>query len=230
MPAAASGTELFLSQLDAVADGEFAAPSRLPGWSRADVCAHVARNAEALDRLLGWARSGVETPMYGAAGQRERDIARSARQPVPALREDVRATAVQLRDSMLGMPAGCWNAEVRTTRGRVIPATVVPWMRIREVWLHALDLGAAATIDDIPGDVCAALIDDVSASMRNRPGRRSLRLIDSATGRTWATGASTVNPQVVRGTAGRLAGWLTGRGAVDELTSPEPLPQLPAWL
>ncbi|MGH3331970.1 MAG: maleylpyruvate isomerase N-terminal domain-containing protein, partial [Nocardioidaceae bacterium] len=39
-------------------------PSRLPDWTRGHVVTHVARNAEGLVRLLAWARTGIETPMY----------------------------------------------------------------------------------------------------------------------------------------------------------------------
>ena len=40
-------------------DDAFAAPSALPGWSRAHVLTHVARNADAMINLLTWARTGV---------------------------------------------------------------------------------------------------------------------------------------------------------------------------
>jgi maleylpyruvate isomerase len=36
----------------------WAAPSALPGWSRAHVLTHVARNADAMINLLTWARTG----------------------------------------------------------------------------------------------------------------------------------------------------------------------------
>ena len=42
----------------------FAAPSLLPGWTRAHVLSHVARNADAMINLLRWAKTGVETPAY----------------------------------------------------------------------------------------------------------------------------------------------------------------------
>ena len=53
-----------------------AAPSLLPGWSRAHVVAHVAGNAVALLNLLTWARTGVETPMYADDAARNADIER----------------------------------------------------------------------------------------------------------------------------------------------------------
>ena len=40
------------------------APSLCEGWSRAHVLAHVARNAEAIQRLAQWAVDGAPRPMY----------------------------------------------------------------------------------------------------------------------------------------------------------------------
>ena len=42
------GTELFLAELDRVSDCEFQLPTRLPGWTRGHVVAHVHYNAVAL--------------------------------------------------------------------------------------------------------------------------------------------------------------------------------------
>ena len=49
-------------------------PSRLPGWTRGHVVTHVARNAEGLCRLLRWARTGIETPMYPSIQARDAAI------------------------------------------------------------------------------------------------------------------------------------------------------------
>ena len=44
----------YCAQLD---DDALAAPSQLPGWDRAHVVGHLARNADALQNLVTWARS-----------------------------------------------------------------------------------------------------------------------------------------------------------------------------
>ena len=78
---AADGTRLVVAALADLRDDGFPAPSLLPGWTRAHVVAHLARNAEALTRLATWARTGVETPMYVSPEQRDAEIETSARQP-----------------------------------------------------------------------------------------------------------------------------------------------------
>ena len=47
-----------------LSDGDVRRPSLLPGWSRAHVLTHLARNAEGGVRLLGWARTGVPSYEY----------------------------------------------------------------------------------------------------------------------------------------------------------------------
>ncbi len=52
---------------------------------------------------------------------------------------------------------------MRSALGRAIPAAEIPWMRVREVWLHAVDLDADARLADPPGGVIDTLLDDISA-------------------------------------------------------------------
>src|SRR3954447_4566989 len=47
--------------MEQLTDDDLRKPSRLPGWTRAHVVAHLARNADALINLCTWARTGVET-------------------------------------------------------------------------------------------------------------------------------------------------------------------------
>jgi maleylpyruvate isomerase len=56
---------------------------------------------------------------------------------------------------------------VVTAQGRTVPATEIPWMRAREVCVHAVDLGAGITFGDLPADFTAALLADV---VRKRAG------------------------------------------------------------
>ncbi len=61
------GETFFRSCLERVDDEGFVQPCGLPDWTRADVVAHMARNADALMNLLAWARTGDEKPMYPSA-------------------------------------------------------------------------------------------------------------------------------------------------------------------
>ncbi len=130
---ARTGTDFFLQHLDRLSDADLARPSLLPGWSRAHVAGHLARNADALRRLVTWAQTGIETPMYRDAAQRRDEIEQSVRLAPPQLRDDIRAAAQRLDEALSALDDEQWTAQVRSAKGRLIPATEIPWMRVREV-------------------------------------------------------------------------------------------------
>lgn len=229
VPWMTAGTDFFLDRLGALDDAEFAAPSALPGWTNAHVVAHVARNADALGRLIRWARTGVEAPMYSSPEDRNAEIERDAQQPPYRLRADVRTTAAELADAIAGCDERTLSAQVRSAKGRPIPAAEVPWMRVREVWLHATDLGGAgATVGDLPTDVAATLLDDATGTFTTRGDAPALRLADPATGRVWTVGDGDLTE--VSGRTQDLLAWLVGRSTGAGLDCAGPLPDLPAWL
>jgi maleylpyruvate isomerase len=157
------GTDLFATQVALLDEASMSAPSLLPGWTRKHLVAHVAANADALGNLVHWARTGIRTPMYSSARQRDSDIeqgaTRSAAELVAWLNASVRALSVAM-DSLTGDD---WRREVVTARGRTVAATEIPWLRAREVCVHAVDLGTGAGFADLPGEFLSALVDDIRA-------------------------------------------------------------------
>lgn len=229
---AAKGTAAFEAAVHWLTDPGLAQPSYLPGWSRAHVIAHVARNADALVNLLDWARTGVETPMYANADQRANEIEDGARRPADALRVDLLAADARLAEKLSALPDECWSATVRTVRGRAVPASEVPWMRVREVWVHTVDLNVT-TFDDVPHEVCVALVDDVATAFRAHPGCPPVQLRTEDGTRTWHVGApDSAEPVVVSGDLPSLAAYATGRPVPGPLypVGGGSLPKLPAWL
>ena len=57
-----------------------------------------------------------------------------------------------------------------TAQGRTVAATEIPWMRTREVAVHAVDLAAGVDFEDLPEELCLALITDISR-LRSARGR-----------------------------------------------------------
>jgi maleylpyruvate isomerase len=223
LPWMREGTAHLLAVVDKLADADLRAPSALPGWTRAHVVGHVARNAEALTRLASWARTGVETPMYADREQRSREIGLSAELPEETLRADVGGTAAALDEALAELTDAEWSAEVRSALGRAIPAAEVPWMRIREVWLHAVDLDAGASVDDLPAGVVDLLLDDVATALSAKESCPSLELAPPDRTGTWRLGTTDGATRVVA-PAAELAGWLTGR------LPGRARPPLPRWL
>lgn len=206
-----AGTELLNRAVGALPDDALRAPSALPGWSRAHVVAHVARNAEALTRLATWARTGVETPMYPSREARAAEIESSAQNPVDVLRAELVTTAEELDAALAALDEKTWQAEVRSALGRPIPAAEIPWMRVREVWLHAVDLDAGVSVAEIAPDVVDTLLDDSTGTLSAAEGCPSAVLAPTDRDRTWKLGPASDEPLQVRGEAARVLGWLVGR-------------------
>lgn len=147
-------------------------PSRLPGWSRRHVIAHVHFNAEALRRLVGWAATGVEQRMYASADQRTREIESGAALPAEVLRRMVVGSAAALATEIDGLSDEALGAEVVTAQGRVVPASEVVWLRTREVAIHLVDLDCGYTFEDLPRDLVRAIVVDAAgkhATAENAP-------------------------------------------------------------
>jgi maleylpyruvate isomerase len=225
LPWMREGTALLLGVADRLTETDLRAPSHLPGWTRAHVIGHVARNAEALVRLATWARTGVATPMYADREQRATEIESSAALPPDVLREQLKSTAAELEDALAALDATAWQTEVKSALGRTIPAAEIPWMRVREVWLHAVDLASGTTFSDLPAPLIDTLLDDVTTTLSTRPGCPPVRLTPTDRARTWEFSSPTAEaPNVVEAPATELLAWTTGRA-----TRTEPVP-LPAWL
>jgi maleylpyruvate isomerase len=218
-----SGEKHFDTALARLSDAGFDDPTLLPGWSRRHLLGHVARNADALVNLLTWARTGEETPMYASPEARDSAIAETAVLSPALLRSGVLRAAERLAAAVMAMPEAAWVAQVRTAQGRSVPAAEVPWMRCREVWVHAADLDTGATFEETPQDVLAALVADVFRTWKRRDQAPSLTIV--AGDRRWGSGT-----QAVTGPLPAIAAWLTGRSDGQGLDADGPLPTLPPWL
>jgi maleylpyruvate isomerase len=218
----AAGELIVSGHVYRLSDADLAADSGLPGWSRAHVVAHLARNADALVNLLTWARTGVETPMYPSREVRDAGIETTAAQLPEELRADYAAACARLAVAIETMPASAWTAQVRSGQGKEIPATDVPWMRAKEVWVHGVDLRAGLTFADLPPDLCTALVDEVLALFASRDQALDATIVATDVDRTWGTGAARV-----KGPVAAIAAWLT-RSDASGLSGDVPPP--PAWL
>lgn len=161
---ARTGTELMLDAVADLDEAAFSAPSVLPEWTRKHLVAHVAANADALGNLVRWAATGEETPMYASAEERAAGIAKGPTLSAGELRSWLADSAHKLAAGLDGLTDEQWRHEVVTAQGRTVPATELPWMRAREVCVHAADLGTGAvTFADLPKGFLTALIAEISA-------------------------------------------------------------------
>jgi maleylpyruvate isomerase len=207
-------------------------PSRLPGWSRAHVISHLARNADGLVNLLTWARTGVEHPMYASPADRDADIEEGAIRPHQLLTEDLVAASQRFAHAAETLADSAWSTAVANLRGTMFPAAEVPWMRVREVWLHLIDLDAGFDVGDLPAEVVEDLLDDAVRQLDGRAEVPPLLIeadLPDDRQRSWVVNAGGLDTVAtpIRGDGRNLVGWITGRSSGAGLHGS--LPPLPAW-
>lgn len=238
------GQAYWARKLNELRDDEFDEPSLLPGWTRRHVIAHVGFNARAVARLVEWARTGVETPMYDSDTQRADEIAFGSTLPTEALRNLCAHAAVHLNVEWRDLPEEAWGHEVRTAHGRLVPASETVWMRTREVWVHAVDLDNGGSFTDFPGALHDLLLADLVRVWRRRGAgvEGDIVLDPSDRESAWRTsdpGLAGPGPGadrrpggsdalIVRGSAADLVAWGTGRAtrgvALPDGSLPPPAP------
>jgi maleylpyruvate isomerase len=205
-------------------------PSLLPGWSRAHVLSHLARNADAIWRMVDGAARGESAEMYpGGQAVRDADIEAGAQHSPAELLADVRASAERLDQAWSKLPDEGWDIEGITRTGRSTIRRMVA-SRWREVEIHAVDLD----LGYLPASWPAAFVAPLLPSLAD-PERLAPRLPDGVavemeatdSGHTWLAGSG--DPVLVRGPSWALTAWLLGRpGAVRAVLGTPP--QLSPWL
>ncbi|GAB3043455.1 maleylpyruvate isomerase family mycothiol-dependent enzyme [Sediminivirga luteola] len=199
-------------------DDVYDQPSLLPGWRRRHVIAHVAANARAFLRLAEWARTGTEHPMYPSREARDAEIESLAARPALELRCLHRQGAAELDGCWRDATRPVWEARVRTAQGADIPFSETVWMRARELWLHAVDLDAGLGFEDVPPEVLARLLRDITGHWSSQGADDGPAVRLEVTDHPElapevplpATGGE---PALVRGTLAAVVGWASGRDA-----------------
>ncbi|QCB98040.1 maleylpyruvate isomerase family mycothiol-dependent enzyme [Arthrobacter sp. PAMC25564] len=207
------GTAFFARKLNELTDAELDGDTLLPGWTRRHITAHIGYNARAIARLVEWAATGVETPMYASTDVRDHEINFGATLSPIALRHLFDHSAVHLNVEWRDLPEDAWHHKVRTIQGREVPASETVWMRSREVWMHAVDLDNGARFADIPAPVLERLLKDITGAWKTR--RTDTGLVVKVTGQDQELtfGDTTAeSPTVVSGPLPAVVEWAAGRG------------------
>lgn len=197
-----------------------AEPSRLPGWTRGHVLAHLSRNADALVNVL----TGL--PMYESGETRDADIARDAGRDLAVQLADLRSSAERFQER--GRVAADWSRNVELRNGVTDEAARIPFRRWIEVELHHVDLGVGYELEDLPAEFVEREIDFLTARFAGHKDVPPTALAADGSG-TWTTGGGAEGgPVAVKGSAVELLGWLAGRGDGAALVAEGgPLPVLP---
>jgi maleylpyruvate isomerase len=160
-------TDRLLRTVGSLGELDLRRPCRLPGWTRAHVVAHIARNAEALANLLRGARTGTPASAYPSQEARDAAIEEGARQPLGVLLPELIDSAGLFRREAFALPDAAWGATCRLLSGAEFPAAELPLRRLVEVELHHVDLGAGYSWHDWPEPFVQLDLDEPMRSWRS---------------------------------------------------------------
>jgi maleylpyruvate isomerase len=221
-----AASERLLATAATLTDEDLRGPSRLPGWTRGHVLAHLARNADSCWNLLEWARTGAEYPQYPSDRTRDAGVEANAGRPAGELRAELRVAVERFALQARTMPAPAWERMVRARSGWGHPAWYVLDRRWREVQAHHVDLDAGYTYADWPLAYVRWELTDTLETIRLDGGLAAgrVRARDLDVDVTLGEGPE------ISGTGHELLGWLTGRGPEPAWPAPPPWPgAAPAW-
>jgi maleylpyruvate isomerase len=202
-------TDRLLTAAAALDNAAVAEPSRLPGWTRGHVLAHLARNADALVNVL------EGRPMYVTGEARDSDIERDAPRPLDIQLADLRDSAARFQAA--GSAPADWSRTVELRNKVTDSASRVPFRRWVEVELHHVDLGIGYELEDLPAEFVERETGFLAERFAGHPDVPPTRLTDGT--RAWRTGRDAADAEVtVTGSAPDLLGWLAGRRNGSGLT------------
>lgn len=200
------------------------------GWTRAHVLTHLARNADGLANLVQWATTGVPTPAYASAEQRDADIEAGVARESALIKTDLARSGDALRPRLEELVGRDDLVPVRSrTDSPELPGDQIPWARLREVTMHHVDLDAGFSFSDADPAVVQALLDEAADRVGAHPDSPAVTLIAADTQQSWQLGSPDADDRLeVRGLPGPLLLWLA-RGIERDLHHDGDLPTLPAW-
>lgn len=167
---------------------DLTAPSLCEGWSRDHVLNHLARNAEALSRLVGAAVDGTGETMYASPERRDSDIDDGVGRPADVVVAEVENTADPLAGDLRRLTPDHRDLVLeRTPGGPTFKGGMLPFMRLREVVYHHVDLDLGFDFDDLDGELQVLFIENELKRQQGAPVVPSVEL-RSDEGDAWTLG------------------------------------------
>ncbi len=220
-------TAALIETVSTLSDDDVHEPSLLPGWTRAHLITHVARNADSLRNVLHGAQIGEVRAMYVSAEERDAALEVGADRSAAELLEDLSAASRRWDQAANELHADHLDAlgkRVDEGEGPTFPARRVGLLRLMEVEVHHADMGCGFTA----ADFSPLLVEYLMGRRRKELERDGVALtVSPSDSESWTTGSD--GPEVSGRTAD-LLWWLLGRGDGEGVTcSGAQLPELGKW-
>lgn len=215
--------------------GQLGEPSVLPGWSRAHVLGHLARNADGQRRMLEGAIDDRLVEQYDSEQARSADIERAAEQQEADLLADVQQSQDRLADVWQRMSLEAW-ARLTLTRAGPRPAWASLRARWRELDIHHVDLRLGYGPADWPATFVHRTLPRCLDGIGPRLPSGRVRVADAQGAVLTEAGDPEAPVTQITGDACWLLAWTVGRhaGAGEELTAHRDgrrvaVPELTPW-
>ncbi|WP_433722966.1 maleylpyruvate isomerase family mycothiol-dependent enzyme [Nocardia sp. CA-129566] len=214
-----SETKRLLETIDKYWESDFNEQSALPGWTTGALVTHLANHADSVNNQLTGRDSG-----------RRWTIDTGADRPGAVLITDAFDSAARLATTVSGLRAADWGRLIRTPTGKLVTASGLVWLRLREVSVHHVDLGGR--FEDLPTDLIDALLADAVRAVRHRADWPALVLRPTGSDKALRTRPGNYpGPIEITGSPAGLLDWVTGRSAGGLLETPNgSLPARPFWI
>ncbi len=213
-------THVLLGRTISYSAEDWAASTRLPGWTRSHVAAHLVAGAHGLVRVCRGLAEGRQVRMYESDSDRTRDVELGALSDGLSLQIDLDTSASRLQEEFPALVGD--EREVTLRAGLTIPAWAIPVARLHEVALHSFDLQLDDTRVDMAPDVARLLLMGTVTYIGDRQDLPSAHLVADE-GLDAHIGAPMPDPPVVSGPACDIWLWLN-RGVVTDLLHGAPPP------
>jgi len=199
-------TSRLLGDTIGMSEAGWHSPSLLPGWSRAHVATHLARNADRFATIV--ADGSCDGPCADPDVQ-FLELECGADRTGIDLQIDLDSSAGALDRAWRSVDD--WDRPIRIGDDEQ-PLSVLPLIRLHEVAVHHLDLDISAFVDDLAPETAAWLLRWVLSRFVGTHG--PAMTITSSSGQTATVGSGRVMRKV-SGTDQRLWAWLCGRAPAD---------------
>lgn len=216
--------------LEEHSDDDIREPSALPGWSRAQVFAHLRGVSSALARQLAYAKRQEVIEMYdGGADGRNADIAKYAAQQKPQLLAELESSLASLAGAIDALTDADLDTKTAFRDGTVADVVKAAW---RELVIHQADLLIGVSSSDWTAEFCLHLFSFLEARVPEKT-----RLVLQPIGAqpvTLSNGNTSGKSYVITGMLNDIAAWLAGRkpaGQIEAFAAADSvaLPELSPW-
>jgi maleylpyruvate isomerase len=240
-------TRRLLRSVGDLTDDDVRDPCRLPGWNRAELLTHLARNADGLRGMVEGAARNEMVPMYPSVEARAAGIAAGRDEPAAVVRADVRRACDALAEAFESLPGDAWDRVALASVKR--PIYELPWVRLREIEVHHVDLDWGYEPTDWPVPFVTGALDELFSTFDRRaastrpPVDADYRVVTTDHERAWSVRLRGVQVAVdadgedpcdgeARGWGCDVAAWLYGRdprGGAIVATGDLGVLRLPQW-